>query len=155
MKKHIFVLSALIAGFVILPVFAAENPPQAIATVFDSYARIQAVLAQDSLQNVTKEAGAIATAVSGDTAKTFSTNVGHQAEAVAKATDLKGARVAFKALSLALIEFASKNPALAGSYRQVHCPMVNADWLQKEATVKNPYLGKEMPQCGEFVKSGN
>jgi hypothetical protein len=31
--------------------------------------------------------------------------------------------------------------------------MANADWLQKEPTVNNPYFGKEMPHCGEFIKN--
>jgi len=64
-----------------------------------------------------------------------------------------GTRDAFKALSNSLIEYVSKHPALAGTYRQVHCPMANADWLQKEATVNNPYFGKEMPHCAEFIKN--
>lgn len=36
---------------------------------------------------------------------------------------------------------------------QDHCPMYNnnkgADWLSEAKEIKNPYLGKEMPTCGE------
>jgi len=126
-----------------------------VAAVFDSYSLIQTELAQDSIKDVTKEAQAIAKAVSGDAMTTFSTNVEQQAKILAKATDLRGAREAFKPLSKSLIEYVSKHPALAASYRQVHCSMANADWMQKESTVNNPYLGKEMPHCGEFIKGSS
>lgn len=131
----------------------AENLPQPVSTVFDSYVRIQTALAQDSLQDVTKQAEAIAKAVDDDNTTTFSTNIVQQAEGVAKATDLRGAREAFKPLSQSLIEYVSKYPALAKSYRHVHCSMANADWLQSGSSVNNPYLGKAMAGCGQFVKS--
>ncbi len=186
MKKEIFVLSILTAGFITVPSFAAQagccsgmgpmpgcsamsghdsdqaqtsavadKLPQPVATVFDNYGRIQTALAQDSLQDVAKEAQAIAKAVNDDATTTFPKNVAQQAGAAARAADLRGAREAFKPLSQSLIAYVSKHPALAGTYRQVHCPMANADWLQKEPTVNNPYMGKEMLHCGEFVKNND
>jgi len=133
----------------------AEKLPEPVATVFDNYGLIQTALAQDSVKDLVKEAQAIAKAVSNDAMTTFSTNFAQQATTLAKASDLRGAREAFKPLSKSLIEYVSKHPALAVSYRQVHCSMANADWLQKEPTVNNPYLGKEMPHCGEFIKGNS
>ena len=130
-----------------------QDLSEPVATVFDNYAHIQTALAQDSVRDVAKEAQAIAKAVTDDAMKAFSTNIAQQAQAVAKAADLRGVREAFKPLSKSLIEYVSKHPALAGSYRQVHCPMANADWLQKESTVNNPYFGKEMPHCGELSRT--
>lgn len=38
-----------------------------------------------------------------------------------------------------------------------HCPMFNngkgADWLSKEATIKNPYYGSKMMSCGKTVET--
>jgi hypothetical protein len=134
---------------------AVENLPKPVTTVFDNYALIQTALAQDAVQDVAKEAQAIAKAVNDDAMTTFSTNIVQQAQAVAKATDLRSVREAFKPLSKSLIEYVSNHPALAASYRQVHCSMANADWLQKESMVNNPYLGKEMLRCGEFIKNNS
>lgn len=188
MKKQIFVLSILTAGFIAWPSFAAraqagccsnagampgcadmsghdshnaqpsavaDKLPQPAATVFDNYVRIQTSLAQDSLQDVRKEALAVVWALEADTSKQFSVTVAQQAKAVANATDLRGVREAFKPFSKSLIDYASKNPTLTASYRHVHCPMANADWLQTDSTVSNPYLGKGMAHCGEFVKSND
>ena len=71
------------------------------------------------------------------------------------AKDLAGKRSDFKALSTDVIAFARKHGG-SGSNKiaQAHCPMFEggADWLQKEATVTNPYYGTgaSMANCGSF-----
>lgn len=127
--------------------------PQPIAAVFDGYAQIQTALAGDSLDGVAASAQAIAQAVKDDKASTFSATIGQQAEAVAKAKDLAAAREAFKPLSESLVKFAAKDAAVSGVYQQAYCPMAKASWLQTGATVSNPYMGKAMARCGQFVKT--
>lgn len=126
---------------------------QPVAAVFDGYIQIQTALAGDSLEGVTASAQAIAKTVKEDKANTFSATLGQKADAVAKAKDLSEAREAFKPLSESLIQFAAKDATLSGLYRQVHCPMAKASWLQTASTVSNPYMGKAMARCGEFVKA--
>jgi hypothetical protein len=128
--------------------------PQQTASVFDSYSRIQTSLAKDSLEGVAESSRAIAKAAKEDASGTLPTNLAQQAEAVAKATDLANARKAFKPLSESLIAYCAKNPHVAGYYRQVHCSMADASWLQTDSVVNNPYMGKAMARCGEFVGSG-
>ena len=132
----------------------AQTLPQPVAVVFDNYIRVQTALTKDSLEGVAESAQAIAKTVKDDPAKTFSATVAQQAEAVAKSADLRGAREAFKPLSQSLVEYVSKNQSLAGYYRRVHCSMADASWLQTGSTVNNPYMGKAMARCGEFVKGG-
>lgn len=132
---------------------ATNQLPQSIKTLFDNYLRIQTALAKDSVEGVTQSAQAIATSIKGDELTTFSTNVVQQAEAVAKASDLAGVREAFKSLSQSLIDYVSKYPAIGSSYREVHCSMANASWLQTESVVNNPYLGSSMLHCGQFVSN--
>lgn len=135
------------------PQSAALSQP--VATVFDSYIRVETALAKDSLDDVAKNARTIAKAVKDDPTTTFSANVPRQAETLAKAADLRAARDAFKPLSQSLIEYVSKYPALAASFRQAYCPMAKASWLQTGTTILNPYMGNAMVHCGEFVKSAN
>lgn len=132
---------------------ATSKLPQSVATVFDGYIQIQTALAGDSLEGVTTRAQAIAKSVKEDKANTFLATIGQQAEAVAKAKDLADAREAFKPLSESLIQFAAKDSTVSGLYRQVHCPMAKASWLQTGTTVSNPYMGKAMARCGQFVKA--
>lgn len=129
--------------------------PREVAAVFDNYIRVQATLAKDSLDDVSKNAQTIAKAVKDDSMTTFPASVVQQAETLAKADGLRAARDAFKPLSQSLIDNLSKYPAVARSLHQVHCSMANASWLQTGDTILNPYLGKSMVHCGEFVKTAN
>ena len=77
-------------------------------------------------------------------------DVAKQAEALAKAKDLKAAREADKPLSASLIKYLADNKAGKGTYHEAYCPMVKASWLQTGKDIKNPYMGKDMLSCGEF-----
>lgn len=130
---------------------AADNPAlmEPVKSVYSDYLKIQTALAGDSLSGVAENASAIEKAVVGDGMKMLPASVATQADAVAKATDLKAARAAFKPLSDSLIKYLADHKA-RDAYVQVYCPMADASWLQADKKVNNPYMGKEMPTCGEI-----
>jgi len=123
---------------------------QPVKSVYESYLKIQAELVNDSLKGVADNATAIAKAVRGDEMKMLPSNVATQADALAQAKDLKTAREAFKPLSTSLIKYLADNKAGKGVYHEAYCPMVKASWLQPGKDIKNPYMGKAMPGCGEL-----
>ena len=41
---------------------------------------------------------------------------------------------------------------LTDGVKLAYCPMVKASWLQKGDTIRNPYYGSAMLECGEFRK---
>jgi hypothetical protein len=123
---------------------------QPVKSIYDSYLKIQAELVNDSLKGVADNATAIAKAVRGDEMKMLPSDVATQADAVAQAKDLKSAREAFKPLSTSLIKYLADNKAGKGVYHEAYCPMVKASWLQPGKDIKNPYMGKAMPGCGEL-----
>ena len=63
---------------------------------------------------------------------------------ILKAGDLKAARDAFATLSVT----AEKKVAGNSDYHVFNCPMAKKDWVQKSTTLANPYMGKEMLDCG-------
>ncbi len=119
-----------------------------VKSVYEHYIAIQTDLAKDSVKGVDEHANAIAKAVKGGDLKMLSADLGKQAETLAKAKDLKGARAAFKPLSASLVKYLADNKAGKGTYHEAYCPMVKASWLQKGTDIKNPYMGKEMLTCG-------
>lgn len=119
-----------------------------VKSVYDSYLKIQTELVKDSLKDVSENATAIAKAVRGDSMKMLPAEVATQADSLAQAKDLKSAREAFKPLSESLIKYLADNNAGKGLYHEAYCPMAKASWLQSGKDIKNPYLGKEMPDCG-------
>ena len=145
---HFLLTTALFA----LPLVgsAAEEKAlmQPVKSVLDHYLMVQTELAKDSIKGLDEHANAIAKAVKIDEMKMLSPDVAKQAEALAKAKDLKAAREAFKPLSTSLVKYLADNKAGKGVYHEGYCPMVKSSWLQKETEVRNPYMGKSMLTCG-------
>src|SRR6266496_1089950 len=131
---------------------AAEDSAlmEPVKLVLDHYLMIQTDLAKDSVKGLDEHANAIAKAVKGDAMKMLSPDVAKQAEALAKAKDIKAAREAFKPLSTSLIKYLADNKAGKGTYHEAYCPMVKASWLQTSKHITNPYMGKSMLTCGEL-----
>ena len=150
-KTMSILLAAAASLLVNVNTHAADSPAlmQPVKSVYDHYLKIQTDLANDSLKGVSDEATAIAKAIQGDEMKMLPETVAKQAEAVAKASDLKSARAAFKPLSDSLIKYLAAHHA-KDAYIEVYCPMAKASWLQADKNVTNPYLGQEMPTCGEI-----
>jgi hypothetical protein len=150
-KTVSIILAAAASLLVNVNTHAADNPAlmQPVKSVYNHYLKIQNDLANDSLKGVPEEADAIAKAVQGDSMKMLPETVAKQAEVLAKASDLKSARGAFKPLSDSLIKYLAAHHA-KDDYVEVYCPMAKASWLQANKNVNNPYLGQEMPTCGEI-----
>jgi hypothetical protein len=152
MKTFVTLLAAAAVLLVNTAVRAADSPAlgEPAKAVLEHYVKIQTQLAKDSIKGLDAQASAIAKAVNNDETKTFSPEVAKEAETLGKAKDLAAAREAFKPLSTSLIKFLADNKAGKGAYRQAFCPMANASWLQTGKDIRNPYMGKDMLDCGEF-----
>ncbi len=96
-------------------------------------------------------------------AKAAAANIRSDDPAVTEATkpiaatdDLKAQRASFPTLVAALIPVFQQ--ALAkGKIVIQHCPMAaggkGADWISESTTIRNPYLGSAMLDCGEVTKT--
>ena len=68
----------------------------------------------------------------------------------AKGGDLVEARAAFGEVSRALISVLSSDASLQRGRHVYECPMAKGykKWVQASESASNPYMGKEMLQCG-------
>lgn len=66
-----------------------------------------------------------------------------------KFKDIDDLRSSFKNLSKVYMSHADKD-GMNGLIR-ASCPMANAKWIQKTGSIKNPYYGKSMLECGEKI----
>jgi hypothetical protein len=66
-----------------------------------------------------------------------------------KFRDIDDLRNSFKQLSEVYIKNGNKKE-LKGLIK-ANCPMAKANWIQKEGSLKNPYYGKSMLDCGEKI----
>jgi hypothetical protein len=117
--------------------------------VLDPYLKIQAALADDSMEGVKANAGNLATAAAALGAPAM--KIDTAAVQLAAATELGAARSTFGTLSEAIDTYMTGLKLKAPEGLKVAvCPMVHKPWLQAEAEIRNPYFGKSMQTCGSF-----
>ncbi len=58
-------------------------------------------------------------------------------------------RTSFKSLSEVYLKNADKNDLK--NLTTATCPMAGAKWIQKNGSLRNPYYGKSMLECGEKI----
>jgi hypothetical protein len=117
--------------------------------VIDPYLKIQAALADDSMDGVKANAGNIVTAATALGAPAM--KIDTTAVQLTSAAEIDDAREKFGALSEAIDTYMTglKLKAPEG-VKVAFCPMVQKPWLQADATIHNPYFGKSMQTCGNF-----
>ena len=117
--------------------------------VIDPYLKIQTALADDSLDGVRAAAGEVATAATALGAPAM--KIDTAAIQLAATTDLQDARTRFGTLSEAIDTYMTGLHLVPpAGVKVAFCPMVQKPWLQADATIVNPYYGKEMLTCGSF-----
>lgn len=85
-----------------------------------------------------------------DMVKSLASEVARIAKDMA-GNDIKGQREKLKLLSSKTIELLRARPPSEATLFTVHCPMVDADWVQTTEKVANPYYGSGMLQCGHVT----
>lgn len=124
--------------------------------VLSSYIAIQKALAADSTTGVAAAASRLSKAAAahrshgGSHGEIASGLI--QASAAFQGANLATARAAFKTLSQRMIRYRGIMPAVLSQTYIVHCPMVNASWIQTTDQVENPFHGSSMLRCGEVIK---
>ena len=128
-----------------------------VAAVVRPYLELNRLLVADKFEGVPERLAEVRTAAEA-LADSGDTQVKDKARAVAeragaKVGNVKEAREALKGVSEAVVELVKAappdDPGLAPLY-VAYCPMAKARWLQTSKELANPYMGQEMPKCGEI-----
>lgn len=138
-----------------------------LAAVWQAYLPMQKALAADEADGAATSAAQMKTAL-GETDMSLLSGPAHEVwmpelnrmrnglDAIAESEDLKVQRAAFEKVSDALTEVIRRiGVEGAGPVYRVICPMAFGDraayWLQDAQTVRNPYWGPAMLECGEVT----
>jgi len=112
---------------------------------------IQVALASDSMDGVKSNASLVETQAAKLGAPAV--KIVSAAKQLEKTTKIEDARVAFGALSEAIVGYMdAQKLSPASGVRVAFCPMVRKPWLQKDGAIRNPYYGSAMLTCGSFTK---
>jgi len=149
---------ALLAAFALVTATACNRPaPRAAAPaaselsagVVEPYLRVGNALASDSVEGVQADAKQIRSAA--QALRPRATTIEMAAAGLAAAGDLRDARTQFGVLSETIDAYmAAEHLAPPAGVRAAFCPMAVRPWLQKGATLRNPYSGSQMLTCGSF-----
>lgn len=161
------VQEALADATIIQPLVASVDPKLSaqVQSIYNAYLQIKTAL----VAGKSKEAASSATATSNLTKEFDVTGIPldqikayqiHSAAIletsanIAGTQDIKVQRDYFSALSQHVFEL-MKNYGADKTIYQEHCPMAfdgkGASWLSDEVTIRNPYFGDEMLECGEVT----
>ncbi len=142
-------LSLAVVGVSIVASASALQASDAMKAIVGSYLEIHAQLVTDKVDNI--KAPATALAARAEELGKGGAAMAKAARTVADARDLKAARDAFGVLSDAVVAAAKAEGFKdIGEVKLAFCPMANRQWLQKEDSIRNPYYGSAMPDCGMF-----
>lgn len=70
---------------------------------------------------------------------------------ISEVIDIHHQREHFAALSSNMAVLAKKTPLSDQPVYEAYCPMKKTYWLSKDTTIKNPYFGSAMLDCGKIT----
>jgi len=153
--KLISAITLILILFNLNLIWAEDFPGlhEPLKTVTKQYLVIQQKLASDSFDGVIAAANNMKTTMAADSAKTFAPDFSKAVDDLTETKDMHAARIAFQKVSSCLIAALAQNQVQTGSLHVVFCPMVKAYWVQTDGkTIRNPYYGAAMLDCGEFQR---
>jgi len=145
---------------------AADAPTSTYQEISRHYAAIRLALLADSLTGVADHAASIeenvtrlgddfdaeragVTADQVDECKNLLPEIAAGAQQIAQGANLDEIRSAFFELSKPLGRYRKLTGDLDS--KVMFCPMAKKAWIQTGSEVGNPYLGTDMPSCGQVV----
>ena len=127
----------------------ATTGPMLAPALVDPYLQVQQSLSADSLTGIRAASRRLASEAAN--AGVGAASIRTAASRLEEVANLASARAAFGTLSDALLSYAKTSKVtIGGDVRVAYCPMVRKYWLQKGTTIRNPYYGKAMPECGHL-----
>ena len=161
MKNLINWTLGLLLGATVASAQSDAFTPPLVGSLVESYVGMQQGLASDDLEAAkTGARGFLLTlegAPHGGGSHAIVIALTAPARAIAEATDIKDARVAFRDLSREVTSLVERIGTTGETKLFVaRCPMAfnneGGSWLQTDRVIANPYYGSRMLRCGRILK---
>ena len=160
--KNIFLIAAISATVFAQSSFAQDSTIKTqtqLPQLLNSYYGIKDALVAGNSGKAASSAEEFVKAANGIDYKVISEGNIHallkDAGAISGTTDLKKQREQFARLSANMITLAKAVKLGAHPAYETYCPMKKASWLSDSKTIKNPYYGSAMLNCGNVVETIN
>ena len=165
--KNYQLVGLLMVGLLMIPgVVRSEEAASPYTEMVAHYEAIRLVLLADSVEDMAGHAKAIgdqakgmledfdaaSSSVPDEDVATFKEalqEIQSASSDLSAAGDLASAREQFFALTKPMVRYRK----LSGDQTSIvaYCPMTQKAWIQPKGEIGNPYMGQQMPKCGEVV----
>ena len=164
--KKIFLLVAFIATAFAKPVFATDVKPSSLSALLSSYYDIKnalinsdAATAASKASDFVKEIGSIdmksMSATDMNAFMAYQDKLAFDARHISESKDIDHQREHFANFSANFFKLAKAIKLTDQAVYYDYCPMKKSYWLSADASIKNPYFGKQMLTCGKVTETLN
>ena len=158
--KQVFLLVTFLAGAFTLKGFAQDSTQQnQLSQLLSLYYNVKdALVAGNGNEVSTKANEFIKIANSIDYKLISEGNINallKDATGISETKDIKVQRLRFANFSNNMVTLAKSVKLTTSPIYQAYCPMKKMYWLTNEKTIKNPYYGKQMLNCGSITETIN
>ena len=138
----------------------AQKTSSALSPVLSLYYNVKDALVNSDGRTISVKAGDLAKTINSIDLKALSAieqsaffslkdKLISDANNISANSNIEKQRIYFSTLSINIYSLAKAVKLSDQPVYQAYCPMKRAYWLSNEATIKNPYYGKQMLTCGK------
>jgi hypothetical protein len=164
--KKIFLLVAFIATAFTQQLFAQDAKASSLSALLPSYYEIKNALINSDSQAAAANAGDFLKVINGVDMKSlpasdmnafmsFQDKLAFDAKHISESKDIAHQREHFANFSSNFFKLAKAVKLTDQAVYYDYCPMKKSYWLSADATIKNPYFGKQMLTCGKVTETLN
>ena len=137
--------------FFTLLTLVAQVYCQQTQEILDSYIVIKDALISGNKEQAARGSAALEKLIA---ASEFSEkeSIIKEAKKISRTPDLEKQRIAFAELSILLWKEVKDAKDLKTDVFYQYCPMKDSYWISNEKSIKNPYYGSKMLNCGKVVE---
>ena len=157
--KHIVIAFC----FCMIAIFSTAQS-ESLQKVLSDYYDVKNALVQDDVSAASNVAGKLLndtktadikslTAIEQKAFASAKDNIVYNADHISEVNDIDHQREHFEKLSAAMMQLIQVINLSTQPIYVDYCPMKKTYWLSNEKEIKNPYYGKEMPDCGNIAKT--
>ena len=149
--KKVFLVAAILVTAFVQQSSAQESKKSASPELISSYYNLKDALVKGNSGAAALSATELSTAFSAGKEmipELMLASLVKDADAIAKAKNIKVQREKLASLSVGMIELSKTIKLSADPVYEQYCPMQKASWLSSSKSIKNPYYGSAMLTCG-------
>lgn len=147
MKKNLLILAILMLGNTAF----AQNTN----TLLSKYYSVKNALVNSDVKTASEAINDFQKTIKSESSFKQQDDLIMAVDKLAKSSSVEKQRAVFNDVSTTMWQIVKSTDQVSQSVYYQYCPMKKAYWLSNETTIKNPYFGSSMLNCGNISETKN